>query len=205
VDLARTIAEGVPGTAMPPHRLTSDEIWQIVSYLRTLQQPVTPAVGDQARGEALFFGAANCSSCHMVKGRGGRLGPELTTVGSARSRAYLIESVREPGRQLTRNRAFGDLTLKYDAVTAVTADGRTIVGVPMNEDTFTVQLMDTSERVHSLDKKTLKSLRHENRSLMPAYGADRLGNADLDDVIAYLQSLRAPTPVRKRGSSHEDQ
>jgi len=74
----------------------------------------------------------------------------------------------------------------------------------MNEDTFTVQLMDTSERVHSLDKKTLKSLRHENRSLMPAYGADRLGNADLDDVIAYLQSLRAPTPVRKRGSSHEN-
>ena len=204
-ELADTIKDGVAGTAMPPNNLTIDEIWQIVAYLRTLEQPMTPTAGDPKRGEALFFGAARCSSCHIVNGRGGLLGPELSTVGSARSRAYLIESVREPGRQLTRNRAFGDLTLKYDAVTAVTADGRTIVGVPMNEDTFTVQLMDTSERVHSLDKKTLKSLRHENRSLMPAYGADRLGNADLDDVIAYLQSLRAPTPVRKRGSSHENQ
>ena len=57
----------------------------------------------------------------------------------------------------------------------------------MNEDTFTVQLMDMSERVHSLDKKTLKSFRHENRSLMPAYDASRLPNADLDDLVAYLQ------------------
>ena len=76
-------------------------------------------------------------------------------------------------------------------MTAVTGDGRTIVGVPMNEDTFTVQLMDTSERVHSLEKRTLKSLPHEDRSLMPAYDATRLNNADLDDVVAYLQTLRA--------------
>ena len=204
-DLAETIKDGVPGTAMPPHNLTADEIWQIVAYLRTVEQPIEPTSGDPKRGETLFFGAARCSTCHIVNGRGGLLGPELSRVGSARPRAYLVESVREPGRQLTRNRTFGDGALKYDTVTAVTSDGRTIVGVPMNEDTFTVQMMDTSEHVYSLDKKTLKSLRHENRSMMPPYGPDRLGNADLDDVIAYLQSLRAPTPARKRGSSHENQ
>lgn len=205
-ELADTISGGVPGTAMPPNNLTADEIWQIVAYLRTLEQPITSAAGDPNRGEALFFGAAGCSSCHIVNGRGGLLGPELSTVGSARSRAYLVESVRQPARQLTRNRVFGEsVTLKYDTVTAVTADGRTIVGVPMNEDTFTMQLMDMSERVHSLDKKTLKSLRHENRSLMPAYDAGRLGNGDLDDVIVYLQSLRAPTSARKKGGPHENQ
>ena len=203
-DLARTITAGVPGTAMPPNNLKADEIWQIIAYLRTLQQAVAAAVGDQSLGEALFFGTARCSSCHIVKGRGGRLGPELSTVGSARSRAYLVESIRQPGRQLTRNRAFGDdVTLKYDTVTAVTADGRTVVGVPMNEDTFTLQLMDTSERVHSLDKKTLKSVRHENRSLMPAYDAGRLSNADLDNLVAYLQSLRTPSSVTKGGSDEE--
>jgi len=201
-DLAATISAGVPGTAMPPNNLTTDEIWQIVTYLRTLQQPATAAAGDPTRGETLFFGTARCSSCHIVNGRGGRLGPELSTVGSARSRAYLVESIREPARQLTQNRAFGAfVTLKYDTVTAVTADGRTIVGVPMNEDTFTVQLMDTSERVHSLDKKTLKSFRHENRSLMPAYDAGRLANADLDDLVAYLQSLRSTTPAPKKGGA----
>jgi putative heme-binding domain-containing protein len=203
-DLARTITAGVPGTAMPPNNLKADEIWQIVAYLRTLQQPVAAAVGDQSLGEALFFGTARCSSCHIVKGHGGRLGPELSTVGSARSRAYLVESIRQPGRQLTQNRVFGDdVTLKYDTVTAVTADGRTIVGVPMNEDTFTLQLMDTSERVHSLDKKTLKSVRHENRSLMPAYDPSRLSNADLDNLVAYLQSLRTTSSVPKGGSDEE--
>ena len=203
-DLARTITVGVPGTAMPPNNLKADEIWQIVAYLRTLQQPVAAAVGDRSLGDALFFGTARCSSCHIVNGRGGRLGPELSTVGSARSRAYLVESIRQPGRQLTQNRVFGDdVTLKYDTVTAVTSDGRTIVGVPMNEDTFTLQLMDTSERVHSLDKKTLKSVRHENRSLMPAYDAGRLSNADLDNLVAYLQSLRTAPSVPKGGSDEK--
>jgi cytochrome c oxidase cbb3-type subunit III len=201
-DLVRTITDGVPGTAMPPNNLKTDEIWQIVSYLRTVQQPPAAAVGDAARGETLFFGTARCSTCHIVNGRGGRLGPELSMVGSARSRAYLVESIRQPARQLTQNRTFGD-GLKYDTVTAVTADGRTIVGVPMNEDTFTVQLMDTSERIHSLDKKTLKSIRHENRSLMPAYDASRLADADLDNLVAYLQSLRSTATGRKDGS-YED-
>jgi putative heme-binding domain-containing protein len=203
-DLARTITGGVPGTAMPPNNLKAGEIWQIIAYLRTLQQPAPAAVGDQSLGEALFFGTARCSTCHIVNGRGGRLGPELSTVGSARSRAYLVESIRQPARQLTHNRAFGDdVTLKYDTVTAVTADGRTIVGVPMNEDTFTLQLMDTSERVHSLDKKTLKSVRHENRSMMPAYDASRLSNADLDNLVAYLQSLRTTSSATKGGSDEE--
>jgi cytochrome c oxidase cbb3-type subunit III len=203
-DLARTIADGVPGTAMPPHRLKESEIWQIVSYMRTVQQPPAAPIGDGRRGEALFFGAGGCSSCHMVNGRGGRLGPELSTVGSARSRAYLVESIRQPARQLTQNRVFGDTSLRYDTVTAVTADGRTIVGVPMNEDTFTLQLMDTSERIHSLDKKTLKSVRHESRSLMPAYDAAKLPDADLDNLVAYLQSLRTAPAQRPKGASHEN-
>jgi len=199
-DLARTITDGVAGTAMPPNNLKTDEIWQIVSYLRTVQQPPAAPVGDQARGETLFFGTARCSTCHIVNGRGGRLGPELTTVGSARSRAYLVDSIRQPAKQLTEIRTLGSDSLKYDTVTAVTADGRTIVGVPMNEDTFTIQLMDMSERVHSLDKKTLKSFKHENRSLMPAYDASRLPDADLDNLVAYLQTLRSKATARKEGS-----
>jgi cytochrome c oxidase cbb3-type subunit 3 len=203
-DLATTISVGVPGTAMPPNRLTEEEIWQIITYLRTLEQPAAPPTGNATHGETLFFGATRCSSCHIVKGRGGRLGPELTTVGSSRSRAYIIESIREPGKSLTENRALGgDGSLKYDTVTLVTADGTTVVGVAMNEDTFTVQVMDMNERVHSLDKKSLKSFKHENRSLMPAYDSNRLNNSDLDDLVAYLQTLRAGSAAKK-GGSHED-
>ena len=199
-ELFRTINDGVPGTAMPPNGLPQQEIWRIITYLRSVQQPAAAIPGDRARGETLFAGASRCSS-HIVNGRGGRLGPELSRVGSARSRAYLVESIREPNRRLTQNQSFAGATLKYDTVTAVTADGRTIVGVPMNEDTFTVQLMDSSEHVHSLEKKTLKSLTHDDRSLMPAYDERRLNNADLDDLLAYLQSLRSATPSPKKDGS----
>jgi cytochrome c oxidase cbb3-type subunit III len=196
-DVSATITGGVPGTAMPPNKLTEDEVWRIVSYLRTLEKAPAAAKGDSRRGESLFFGATRCSSCHIVNGRGGRLGPELTTVGSARSRAYIVESIREPGKHLSEVRGLGEATQKFDTVSLTTADGRTIVGVPMNEDTFSVQVMDMSERVQSFDKKTLKSFRHENRSLMPVYDANRLGDTDLDDVVAYLQTLRA---VKKGGT-----
>ena len=199
-ELFRTIGNGVPGTAMAAHRLTDDEIWRIVSYLRTQQQAAAPATGDPHRGETLFFEGGRCSRCHIVAGRGGRLGPELSYIGSARPRSYLIESIREPDRQLADNRTFGsDSTLKYDTVTVVTGDGRTIVGVPMNEDTFTVQIMDASESIHSFQKKSLKSLRHEDRSLMPAYGPGGLSDADLQDLVSYLQSLRAPSPAPEKG------
>ncbi len=204
-ELADTITNGVPGTAMPPHKLTDEEVRLVIDYLRSVQQPPATPRGDARRGESLFNGAQRCASCHMVNGRGGRLGPELSTVGSARSRAYLAESIREPGRRLTENHGFGDqYTLRFDTVTVVTADGTTIVGVPMNEDTFTVQLMDSSERIHSFDKKSLKSFRHEDRSLMPAYPASRLSDADLDDLLAYLQTLRSAAVARK-GASHDNQ
>jgi putative heme-binding domain-containing protein len=94
--------------------------------------------------------------------------------------------------------------LKFDTVTAVTSDGRTIVGVPMNEDTFTVQLMDTSERIHSFEKSSLTSFKHEDRSLMPSYDTSRLNDTDLDDVVAFLQSLRAVSAAPKKDGSREN-
>src|SRR5262249_28890631 len=96
-DLADTIKDGVPGTAMPPHTLKPAEIGQTGAHLRPPGQPTAPAPGAVPRGEPLFFGAPRCPPCHIVNGRGGRIGPELSTVGSARSRAYLVESIREPG------------------------------------------------------------------------------------------------------------
>ena len=204
-ELARTISAGVAGTAMSPSDLTDEEIGQIIAYLRTLQQPDLPATGVARRGETLFFGDFRCSSCHIVNGRGGLLGPELSTVGSARSRAYLIESIREPGRDLSENSSFGGYAmLKYDTVSLVTGEGTAIVGVPLNEDTFTVQVLDMKERVHMFEKRSLTSFRHENRSLMPAYDGKRLSDSDLDDLVAYLQTLRAKSP-NQEGGSHENQ
>lgn len=190
----RTILRGIPGTQMPANDLSEEETWELVTYLRSLQ-PKAPAAalpGNATSGEKLFFGDANCSLCHMVRGKGGRLGPDLTRVGAARPVEFLVESIREPDKHLTEglsepNRDFPQV---YEKVTATLQDGTEFTGVPLNEDSFSIQLLDQSEQLHLLLKKDLKKLVHERKSLMPAYGPDLLNEKQLQDVIAYLSALR---------------
>ena len=83
-----------PGTEMPANSFEDSETWSIIAYLRSVGSPRRSTnSGDRMKGEQLFFASAGCSQCHMVKGKGGRLGPELSRVGAARSESYL-ESIR---------------------------------------------------------------------------------------------------------------
>jgi putative heme-binding domain-containing protein len=119
----------------------------------------------------------------------------LSRVGEARSAAYLIDSIRDPNSELSSgmldpNNHYG-LPLIYDTVTVVTASGDKIVGVAKNEDTFSIQLLDNHQQLQFFLKKDLKQITHERKSLMPAYSEQMLSPADLQDLVAYLESLRA--------------
>ena len=102
--LIQIITKGVPGTAMPANEdLTDSEASLIVGYLHKLTAGAhTVVTGNRERGKAIFFGKAKCTSCHMVNGQGGRLGPDLSGVGTTRSVTYLIESIREPSKELSQ-------------------------------------------------------------------------------------------------------
>jgi cytochrome c oxidase cbb3-type subunit III len=194
-EIFRTITQGVPGTQMPANGFEDSETWAIIAYLRSL----TPsghakASGDAAKGEQLFKVRAGCVTCHMVKGRGGLLGPDLTRVGASRSMAYLIESIREPDKELSDgmqdpNNHYG-LPLVYDTVTVELKNGEKVTGVAKNEDTFSVQLLDTNQRLRLFLKSEVQDVVHERKSLMPAYTEQMLNAAELQDVLAYLESLR---------------
>jgi putative heme-binding domain-containing protein len=193
-EVFRTISQGVPGTAMPANAFDDTEIWALVAYLRSLAPPQqTMLAGNPARGQKLFSGSSGCATCHMVKGIGGALGPDLSRVGASRSVAYLIESIREPDKELSDgmldpNNHYG-LPLVYDTVTVTLLNGEKIMGVAKNEDTFSLQLLDTSQRLRLFRKSQLKAVLHERKSLMPAYSESMLSAADLDDLIAYLETL----------------
>jgi cytochrome c oxidase cbb3-type subunit 3 len=198
-DLFRTINQGVPGTAMPPNGttgqgvgMTDEEIWQVITYLRSVQVK-TPAQspGNAAHGKELFYGDANCSGCHMVEGKGGRLGPDLSGVGGARAADYIVDSVRNPSRRLAQGlfEATKEFPQEYETVTVVTADGKEIAGVTLNEDSFSIQLMDASEQLHFFEKDKLRSFKKSRVSLMPAYDAGLLNDKDLQDIVAYLLSV----------------
>ena len=107
----------------------------------------------------------------MVEGKGGRLGPELTAVGGSRTREAMIDSVRNPSRRLAwgLTEATKEFPQEYESVTAVTADGKQIKGVTLNEDSFTVQIMDASEQIHLLEKDKLRSFQKSRESAMPKY------------------------------------
>ncbi len=200
-DLFRTINEGVPGTAMPPNGatqqgvgMTEEEIWQVISYIRSVQAKA-PAqiVGNAVQGKELFYGNAGCSACHMIQGKGGRLGPDLSTTGSARSTDYLVESVRNPSRRLAQgiSEAMKEFSQEYETVTVVTADGTKFMGVVLNEDHFTLQMMDTREQLHLFEKDKLRSYEKSRESLMPTSDQKTLSDKDLQDVIAYLLAVSA--------------
>lgn len=192
-EIFATINRGVPGTEMPANSFEDSETWAIVAYLRSLAPAKSEAsVGDRMHGEKLFL-SAGCATCHMVHGAGGVLGPDLSRVGGARSSGYLIDSIREPSKELSTgmsdpNNHYG-LPLVYDTVTVVTNRGEKIVGVVKNEDTFSLQLIDTHQQLQLLLKKDLKQVTHERKSLMPTYSEQVLNPADLQDLVGYLESL----------------
>jgi putative heme-binding domain-containing protein len=200
-DLFRTINQGVPGTAMPPNGttgqgvgMTDEEIWQVITYLRSVQAKTSEQPhGNAAHGQALFYGDANCSGCHMVEGRGGRLGPDLTSVGGARTADYIVDSVRNPSRRLAQGllEATKEFPQEYETVTVVDPEGKEIKGVTLNEDSFSVQLMDASEHIYLFEKDKLRSYKKSRVSLMPAYDTTLLSDKDLQDVVAYLLSVEA--------------
>ena len=198
-ELFRTINEGVPGTAMPPNGatqqgvgMTEAEIWQVISYIRSVQKKAdAQAAGNAAHGKELFFGSAACANCHMVRGKGGRLGPDLTTTGSSRSMDYLVESVRNPSRRLAQgiSEAMKEFSQEYLTVTVMDLRGEKYMGVVLNEDNFTLQMIDTREQLHLFDKNKLQSLEETRQSLMPVYDQKMLPEKNLQDLIAFLLAV----------------
>lgn len=194
-EIFRTISSGVRGTQMPANGFEDSETWAIVAYLRSLA-PARPVklAGDPAKGEKVFTGTGGCATCHMVNGRGGLLGPDLSRVGAARSADYLVESIREPDKELSDgmldpNNHYG-LPLVYDTVTVVLKNGEKVVGVAKNEDTFSVQVLDMKQELRLFLKRDVDEVRHERKSLMPAYTEKMIGIEELKDLVAYLVGLR---------------
>ncbi len=180
-DLTRVITTGVPGTGMVGFKLDPPEIAEIIAYLRNMNTfdagAVTP--GDATRGRPLFE-QHQCARCHRIGGEGARVAPDLSDIGAIRSAGSLERSLLDPNSQMMPiNRP----------VRVVTRDGTVINGRRLNEDTYTVQLIDDHERLRSLNKAELREYTILTTSPMPSY-KDALSSQDLSNLVAYLLSLK---------------
>lgn len=182
--LRTLITTGIRGTGMPSFKFDDAELAGIVAYLRNMASFGSRGVaaGDAARGRALFEGTGGCTACHRVDGRGVGMAPDLRTIGSRRTASALQRSVLDPSSAMIPiNRP----------VRAVTRDRTVYNGRRLNEDTYTVQMMDDQGRLVSLAKADLQELTILLESPMPAYRS-KLTPGEVADLVAYLLSLKGP-------------
>jgi len=180
--LAQVIEDGIPDTEMPAHWFAPNEIRQLVAYVRTLGRVKPQRIdGDPTRGEKLYAGKGSCARCHTVNGLGGALGPDLTGIGARRSVPYLKESLLDPEAAVPEG---------FLQVQLVTRNGQRVTGVRLNEDTFSIQIRDLSGNFRSYFRSELVGItKQSGKSPMPSYKGVFTPD-ELNDVIAYLDSLR---------------
>jgi cytochrome c oxidase cbb3-type subunit III len=202
-DIARLIQNGIPGTSMPPHAFAQPQALAVVAYLRSMVG-VTPgaapaasgtgrganaaAGGDAARGKAIFTGKGGCASCHMAEGAGGTSGPNLSTIGAPRGGrgfqlppdpAALERSILDPN---------ADIAVPFRQFQVTAKTGAQVKGRLLNQDTFSVQLLDETQNLRSFQKSDLKDFGFLP-SPMPSYRG-RLTQPEIADVITYLLTLK---------------
>ncbi|HEX4348526.1 MAG TPA: c-type cytochrome [Vicinamibacterales bacterium] len=182
-DIRATIMTGVPNAGMPPFALQPAELTGLVAYIRAGFDVgnVPVRLGSAPQGKTVFDGKGSCGSCHRVEGKGPRVAPDLTDIGTARNPQQLYRSVTEPTTQMMPINRPVQITMK---------DGKVIKGRRLNEDTYTVQVITDQERLMSIDRSEIKTLDVAQASTMPTAAATGLTPDNVADLVAYLVSLR---------------
>jgi putative heme-binding domain-containing protein len=180
-EIVAIMLNGIRDTPMPPANLSDTQAHQIVAYLRSLaaSNGNTASPTDLARGRKIFE-TEGCMNCHRIHGQGSRVGPDLTNVGARRKREDIEQSIVDPNAEILPENRF---------VRLVTRDGATVTGRILNEDTFSIQLIDSKEQLRSFQKSDLSSFEFLKKSPMPSY-RDKLTGNQLADLVGYLASLK---------------
>ena len=179
-ELVGIVLRGIPNTAMPPSNFSEAQAAAIVHYLRAKALRAAATAGNAANGSAIFTGKGNCTSCHRVNGNGSRLGPDLSEIGRLRHSTDIERAIIEPDFLIVPSNRF---------VRMVTRDGAIVTGRLLNQDAFTVQLLDSKEQLRSLMRTDLKEFAFIDKSPMPSYRG-KLSAGEVTDLVSYLVSLQ---------------
>jgi len=202
-ELFQNIKNGIIGTEMRGYtQFSSDQVWQLVAYVRSLsgQTPAVlsegPVSGDAVAGKAVFESKGGCLGCHQVNGAGKAVGPDLSAAGQTPA-AQLLAKITNPNPPAGRGGARGGARggrggPQAVPVTVKMKDGKVITGLRRNNDTFSLQLTDSNGEFRMIDKALVAEVTLLGKSLMPDDFSQKLTAAEIQNVVAYLKSLRAP-------------
>ncbi|HTH52685.1 MAG TPA: c-type cytochrome [Edaphobacter sp.] len=189
-DLVAIVTKGVSGSGMPAFGFLGDPaIKDVIAHLRDLQgkNSTVKISGDPKAGQALFFGQAGCSQCHMVKGEGGFIATDLTDYANGIAPDVIATAITKPDAVLAPTST---------VVEAVLPNGQQVSGLARAEDNFTITLQTTDGRWHTFEKSKLKDLKYTDHSIHPRDYASRLSSKELDDLVSYLTASAANAPAK---------
>ena len=188
------IKNGIPGSAMPAAALPELDVWRIVAFIRNIRGTASDNVvpGDVENGRTVFAGAGGCARCHMIRGQGGTIGPDLSSIGAQ----LTLERLRDA---LTKERP---VPHGSRMVTATTSDGRVVRGVARNMDAFSIQILDEKNKLYLLDRQELRSLEISQKSLMPHNYDKTLSPEQFRDLLAMLsRQARTKITMKQQGEN----
>lgn len=138
--------------------------------------------GDAASGKQIFFNRqAGCYLCHRVGNEGGRVGPDLSTIGQRRNQRDLLEAVVFPNSSLARG---------FESQTLLLADGRTLTGLIVRETVDALVIRGADQSEVRIARSSIEEMKPSNISIMPAGIENTMTQQQLADLIAYLQTLK---------------
>lgn len=189
-DIVQIVARGIPSAGMPAFgtSLKQDQIAAVVEYLRALGGKVAshPVPGNPESGRALFA-SAKCSDCHMMNGRGGFIGTDLSSYGANHSAAQIRNAIVDPAKNAEPSR---------NPVIVTARDGRKYQGMVRNEDNFSLQLQSMDGTFHFFDKSNITRVERQAKPLMPDNYGSTLSASNLDDLVSYLIVNAKSQPAR---------
>ena len=147
--------------------------------------------GSALRGREVFFESekSQCIKCHRLGEKGGRIGPDLTGIGSRFSKIHLVESLLQPSRTIAPS---------YATLTVALSSGRVLSGVKVAETTKTLTLGDKDGKTHVIPRSQIELIRRQSKSTMPEGLEKRLTDREFLNLIAFLLSQKKHRPPRKK-------
>lgn len=181
-ELFGVIKNGIPGSDMPPSPLEEEKVWQLAAYVRSLSAAAIHQTvpGDREAGRMLFYDKAGCTNCHMIRGEGGYLGPDLSNLGVTLSLSRIREGLLAPNKRFTKG---------FDPVIVTLSDGTRVEGGAKNYSNYALQILDRDGRLHLLASNEATAIEFLDSSWMPADYSDRLSGDQVQDLLAFLSRL----------------
>jgi putative heme-binding domain-containing protein len=197
-----TIKNGIAGTQMPPYatQFTDDQIWRMTAYIRGLRGTAvdTPVAGNVANGEAVFWGKGTCGNCHMIKGKGSILGPDLSNLAGTRKVQNIVDALTKENHKIRADGGTHDTTLlpmsTYQVVRVTPKDGKAVTGILKNEDSVSLQVLGREDLNIYRFKRADVQVYYDPKGLMPHDWDKRLTPTEFQDLLAFLTRLYVPPP-----------